>query len=173
MFEYSQNRVHAFYKKGFTRVMGDEQIEGKRFIEVNEIKFTGVNIDNAFNWKAQIVYTCTKIAKGIGVILKAWKVLHERISTLYYIFVYPYQNFCIRVLMQSLWYPFEWSPCMIACNITMLACSCINTPMTCFLKCLIIYFMKLMIHAYIVPVNRQQNIYMWLIFEMPQYIHCI
>ena len=83
---------------------------------------------------------------------------------------------------QSLWYPFEWSPCItkqtltiyaasrvlclwIACIIIILDYSCTNTPTVCFLECLIISFTKLKIHTHIVLVNPQQNICMW-IFEV-------
>ena len=82
-----------FTKKGFSRVMDELQIEGKRIIEVLR-----VFIDNKLSWKPHIRYICTKVAKGIGVILKARKVFdHETLSTLYYTFVYPYLNYCIHV----------------------------------------------------------------------------
>ena len=87
-----------FTKKGFSRVMDELQIEGKRIMEVHETKFLGVFIDNKLSWKPHIRYICTKVAKGIGVILKARKVFdHETLSTLYYTFVYPYLNYCIHV----------------------------------------------------------------------------
>ena len=61
-------------------------------------KFLGVIIDNKLNWKPHIRYVGTKVAKGIGIILKARKVFnHETLSTLYYTFVYPYLNYCIHV----------------------------------------------------------------------------
>ena len=87
-----------FTKKGFSRVMDELQIEGKRIMEVHETKFLWVLIDNKLSWKPHIRYICTKVAKGIGVILKARKVFnHETISTLHYTFVYPYLNYCIHV----------------------------------------------------------------------------
>ena len=69
-------------------------------MEVHETKFPGVFIDtcNKLSWKPHISYICTEVAKGIGVILKARKVLDlETLSTLYYTFVYPYLNYCIHV----------------------------------------------------------------------------
>ena len=85
-------------QKGFSRVMGELQIEGMRIMEVHETKFLGVFIDNKLSWKPHIRYFCTKVAKGIDVILKARKVFdHETLSTLYYTFVYPYLNYCIHV----------------------------------------------------------------------------
>ena len=67
-------------------------------MEVSETKFFGVIIDNKLNWTPHIRYVCTKVAKGIDIILKARKVFnHETLSTLYYTFVYPYLKFCIHV----------------------------------------------------------------------------
>ena len=78
--------------------MDELQIEGKRIMEVHETKFLGVFIDNKLSWKPHIRYICIKVAKGIGVILKARKVFdNETLSTLYYTFVYPYLNYCIHV----------------------------------------------------------------------------
>ena len=78
--------------------MNELQIEGKQIMEVHETKFLGVFIDNQLSWKPHIRYICTKVAKGIGVILKARKVFdHETLSTLYYTFVYPYLKYCIHV----------------------------------------------------------------------------
>ena len=73
-----------FTKKGFSRVMDELQIEGKRIMEVHETKFLEVLIDNKLSWKPHIRYICTKVAKGIGVISKARKVFdHETLVTLY------------------------------------------------------------------------------------------
>ena len=87
-----------FTPKRFSRSMDVLLIDGKRIMEVSETKFLGVIIDNKLNWKPHIRYVCTKVAKGIGIILKARKVFnHETLSTLYYTFVYPYLNYCIHV----------------------------------------------------------------------------
>ena len=87
-----------FTPKRFSRVMDVLLIDGKRIMEVSETKFLGVIIDNKLNWKPHIRHVCTKVAKGIGIILKARKVFnHETLSTLYYTFVYPYLNYCIHV----------------------------------------------------------------------------
>ena len=47
------------HKKGFSRVMGELQIEGMRIMEVHETKFLGVFIDNKLSWKPHIRYFCT------------------------------------------------------------------------------------------------------------------
>ena len=55
-------------------------------------------IDNKLNWSPHITYISKKIAKGIGIILKARKVFDdETLSSLYYTFVYPYLNYCTNV----------------------------------------------------------------------------
>ena len=74
-----------FTPKRFPRNMDDIIIDGKQIIEVNETKFLGVIIDNNLNWKLHITYISKKVAKGIGVILKARKVFNnEIIYTLFY-----------------------------------------------------------------------------------------
>ena len=87
-----------FTPKRFSRAIDALLIDGKRIMEVSETPFLGVIIDNKLNWKPHIRHVCTKVAKGIGIILKARKVFnHETLSTLYYTFVYPYLNNCIHV----------------------------------------------------------------------------
>ena len=78
--------------------MNDLLINGSRISEVNETKFLGVIIDNELNWSPHIMYISNKIAKGIGIILKARNVFdNETLFFLYYTFVYPYPNYCIHV----------------------------------------------------------------------------
>ena len=87
-----------FTPKRFTRNMDDIIIDGKQIMEVNETKFLGVIIDNNLNWKPHITYISEKVAKGIGIILKARKVFNnETLSTLYFTLLYPYLNYCIHV----------------------------------------------------------------------------
>ena len=63
-----------FTPKCFPRIMDDLLINGNRISEVNETKFLGVIIDNKLNWSPHIMHISKKIAKGIGIILKARKV---------------------------------------------------------------------------------------------------
>ena len=87
-----------FTPKWFPRNMDNITIGGKQIIEVNETKFLWVIIDNDLNWKPHITYIIKKVAKGIGIILKARKVFNnETLSTLYFTLVYPYLNYCIHV----------------------------------------------------------------------------
>ena len=86
------------HQKCFSRNTDDLLINGSRISEVNGTKFLGVIIENEFNWSPHIMYISKKVAKGIGIILKARKVfVNETILSLYYTFVYPYLNYCIHV----------------------------------------------------------------------------
>ena len=73
-------------------------IDGKAISETSKTKFLGVIIDNRLCWKDHILYISGKIARGIGVILKARKYLmKDSLITLYYSFVYPYLIYCNHV----------------------------------------------------------------------------
>ena len=55
-------------------------------------------IDNKLSWKDHITYISGKIARGIGIILKARKyLLKESLIGLYYSFIYPYMIYCNHV----------------------------------------------------------------------------
>ena len=87
-----------FTPKHFSRSMGNIYINGTCIIEVTETKFLGVIIDYKLNWSSYIMNINKKIAKGIGIILKARKVFNnETLIYLYYTFVYPYLNYCVHV----------------------------------------------------------------------------
>ena len=73
-------------------------IDGNKIMEVTETKFLGVIIDCKLNWSPHITYISKKVVKGVGIILKARKLLdQETLLTLYYTCVYPYLNYCIHV----------------------------------------------------------------------------
>jgi hypothetical protein len=60
--------------------------------------FLGIVIDSKLSWANHINKIRIKIAKNIGVICKARKVLKEKtLTTLYYTFIYPYIVYCIEV----------------------------------------------------------------------------
>ena len=87
-----------FTPKHFTCSMDDLLVNGNRITEVNGTKYLGVIIDNKLTWCPHIMYISEKIAKWIGIILKARKVFdNETLFSLYYTFVYPYLNYCIHV----------------------------------------------------------------------------
>ena len=73
-------------------------IDGHRIDKTGHTKFLGVIIDCKLTWKKHISYITGKIAKGIGVIMKAGKLLDkETLVTLYYTFLYPYLCYCNHV----------------------------------------------------------------------------
>ena len=93
-----------FSLKCFPRNMDDLLIDGNRISEVNETKFLWVILDNKLNWSLHIMHISKKIAKGIGIILKARKVFdNETLFYLYYTFIYLCLNYCIHVWGKS-WY---------------------------------------------------------------------
>ena len=97
------------------------QIDGEIIAEVTSSKFLGVIIvarsrksrlatltlgsskikffvDDKLNWKDHVSFVCRKVARGLGVIIKARKVLrNESLKNLYYSFIYPYLIYCNQV----------------------------------------------------------------------------
>ena len=62
------------------------------------MKFLGIIIDRKLTWKDHIMYISGKIARGIGIIVKARKNLNsETLLSLYHSFIYPYFIFCNHV----------------------------------------------------------------------------
>ena len=76
----------------------DLKTEGESISETVKSKFLGVIIDNKLFWKDHIAYISGKIARGIGIILKARKnLLKESLISLYYSSIYPYLIYCNHV----------------------------------------------------------------------------
>ena len=79
-----------FTNKNTTPVL-NIQIDNNKINESKQTKFLGVIIDKKINWVAHISYINGKIARGIGIILKARKMLPKKtLTTLYYSFIYPF-----------------------------------------------------------------------------------
>ena len=73
-------------------------IDGNEVQEVQNTKFLGVFIDNKLNWKKHIAYISGKVSRGMGVILKARRVLNgNSLKTLYFSFIYPFFTYCNHV----------------------------------------------------------------------------
>ena len=76
----------------------DVSIDGNNIDKVNNTKFLGVYIDHKLSWKKHVECISGKVARGIGIILKARKLLNRSaLKTLYYSFVYPYFSYCNHV----------------------------------------------------------------------------
>ena len=74
------------------------KIDGEAIAEVFKSIFLGVIIDSKLSWKDHIYFVCRKVARGIGVLIKARKVLwSESLKCLYYLFIYPYMIYCNQV----------------------------------------------------------------------------
>ena len=86
-----------FTPNHFSISMGNIYINGI-CISIIEVTETDYNV----NWSSHLSNISKKIAKGIGIILKARKVFrNETLISLYYTFVYPYLNCCIHVWRKS------------------------------------------------------------------------
>ena len=87
-----------FTNKNVSNPNIEVKIDGHIIEQTFKIKFLGVIIDSQITWKNHINYICGKIAKGIGIIIKARKLLdRETLLTLYYSFIYPYLQYCNHV----------------------------------------------------------------------------
>ena len=73
-------------------------IDGQPIDEVESTRFLGVHIDNRLTWKKHISYISGKVSRGIGVIVRARRVLNsDALLTLYYSFIYPFFTYCNHV----------------------------------------------------------------------------
>ena len=73
-------------------------IDGELINEVDKTKFLGVLIDNKLTWKQHIAYVSGKIARGIGMLIKARQYLNKQgLISLYYSFIYPYLTYCNHI----------------------------------------------------------------------------
>ena len=62
---------------------------------VDQFKFLGVVFDKGLHWKLHIDVISCKIAKSTGIINKVkHKLNYSTLITFYYLFVYPYLNYC-------------------------------------------------------------------------------
>ena len=74
------------------------KIDNKEISMVKKTKFLGVYIDDKLNWKDHILYISSKIARGLGLMIKARKYLDKPIlRTLYFTFIYPYYTYCNQI----------------------------------------------------------------------------
>ena len=68
------------------------KIDGQVIAEVTSSKYSGVIIDD------KLSCVCQKVARGLGVIIKARKVLQkESLISLYYSFIYPHLIYCNQI----------------------------------------------------------------------------
>jgi len=73
-------------------------MNGEVLDEVACTTFLGVQIDSKLNWNCHIQYIKKNVAKGVGILYKARKVIADStILTLYYAFVYPYLQYAVEI----------------------------------------------------------------------------
>ena len=83
---------------GLTVWLRQAIIDNVKIEHVKDTKFLGVMIDQNLNFSDHIQYIKGKMARGIGILYKCRRLLHEKtMITLYYSFVYPYFTYCILV----------------------------------------------------------------------------
>ena len=83
-------------------------INGEKINVVTESKFLGVTLDSKLNWKTHIQLTAKKVAKSIGILIRARQFLDKKtMKQLYYTFVYPHLIYCITIwgkaTAQNIW----------------------------------------------------------------------
>ena len=87
-----------FTNKRSTKPCISVDIDGHSIDAVEYTRFLGIDIDNKLNWKKHIAYISGKLSRGIGIILKARKILNsDAPKTMYYTFIYPFFSYCNHV----------------------------------------------------------------------------
>ena len=87
-----------FRPKGKSERCPSIHINGSNILEVDHAKFLGVMIDNKLNWLEHIKCISRKIAKGIGIIIKARKSFESDTSlNLYNALILPHISYCIHI----------------------------------------------------------------------------
>ena len=93
------DKTHFMIFKSHSKKVTREKniiVNGCKISEVTSTKFLGVMIDSNLTWKPHIDYISKKIAKNVGIIIKARKIFDkDTLLTLYYSFIFPYLNYCI------------------------------------------------------------------------------
>ena len=87
------HRGRRKFKNNIELVINDMKIR-----ETKIITYLGVIINSKLNWIDHITYVKNKVAKGIGIIRKASKLLNKKAQlNLYYTFIYPYLIYCVEI----------------------------------------------------------------------------
>ena len=88
----------AFTVKNSNRPKLEVKINNMLLQEAEQTKFLGVIIDKNLNWFSHISHISGKIARGLGIILKARKYLPKKtLLGLYYAFIYPHLTYCNQI----------------------------------------------------------------------------
>jgi hypothetical protein len=73
-------------------------IEGNKLRLTKSTKFLGIILDSNISWKDHIIHLSKKIAKSVGILSIARKILNQKsLIQLYYSFIYPYLTYCVLI----------------------------------------------------------------------------
>jgi hypothetical protein len=90
--------IFSSKRRDFTAVENGVIINGNKVEKVSEIKFLGVVLDCKLSWSSHIQKIRNKIAKSIGVICQARKILKSNtLRLLYNTFIQPHLIYCIEI----------------------------------------------------------------------------
>ena len=97
-----------FSRRKITPPEIDIKIDNQSVMETDIRKFLGIYIDNKLTWKNHIYFIAGKIARGMGILIKAGKYFtHECMIILYCSFVFPYLIYCYHIWGST--YKSNWS----------------------------------------------------------------
>jgi hypothetical protein len=91
---------YLIFRSSKRRILEHDQmyINGQILECKDETKFLGIILDCKLSWSNHISKIKSKIAKGIGIFVKARKILPiSSMITLYYSLIYPHMTYCIEV----------------------------------------------------------------------------
>jgi hypothetical protein len=73
-------------------------IDGNKLELTKSTKFLGIVLDSNLTWKDHILYLSKKIARSVGILSIARRVLNQKsLITLYYSLIYPYLTYCLLI----------------------------------------------------------------------------
>ena len=94
----SNTRYLVFHRSRQRLDKGDILLDNTIIKQVTFTKFLRILIDDKLKWIHHISYIKNKIYKGMGIILKAGKVLKRKLLLqLYHSFVIPYLIYCVEI----------------------------------------------------------------------------
>ena len=94
----SKSHYMVFHRSSRKINKGNILLDTTILSQVTYTKFLGVILDDKLKWTRHISYIKNKISKGMGIILKARKVLKKKVLLqLYHSFVTPYLIYCLEI----------------------------------------------------------------------------
>ncbi len=92
--QHYKNILHGVLKHK-KKVKLNIKMEGNTINQVHSTKFLRIIIDDDLSWKSRVKQVSIKVAKGMGIIIKAKPYINKRtLMDLYHVFVFPYITYC-------------------------------------------------------------------------------